>query len=70
MFKGETLRGMLLNAYAFWKMGVIAMWAALVSFLGAGVMLVLAGLGLRHSRRARPTATVFGEHEALNPTTV
>ena len=35
MFKGTTLRGMLLNAYAFWKMGQIALWAAIVSFIGA-----------------------------------
>src|SRR5580704_16884600 len=26
VFKGTTLRGMLLNAYAFWQMGVIALW--------------------------------------------
>jgi len=67
MFKGETLRGMLLNAYAFWKMGVIAMWVAIVSFIGAGVMFLLSGLGVWHSRRARPDATVFGEHERLIP---
>jgi hypothetical protein len=67
MFKGETLRGMLLNAYAFWKMGVIASWAAIVGFVGAGVMMLLSGLGLWHSRRAQPSAVVFGEHERLNP---
>ena len=34
VFKGTTLRGMLLNAYAFWQMGVIALWGAIVSFIG------------------------------------
>jgi len=34
VFKGTTLRGMLLNAYAFWQMGVIALWGAIVSCIG------------------------------------
>ena len=33
-FKGETLRGMLLNAYAFYQMGQIAWIAAIVAFIG------------------------------------
>lgn len=50
-FRGETLRGMLLNAYAFWKMGQVAMIAAWVA-LGTGIaLLVLALLGLFHMRR-------------------
>ncbi|MFL6136565.1 MAG: hypothetical protein ACJ74O_02050 [Frankiaceae bacterium] len=61
MFKGETLRGLLLNAYAFWKIGQIALVAAIVSFVLAGVMLVLTILGLVHLRRVRP------EEEFLAP---
>ena len=49
LFMGTTLRGMLLNAYAFGTLGAIAMWAAIAAFVGAGVMLVLGGLGLRHA---------------------
>lgn len=50
-FRGETLRGLLLNAYAFWKMGQIALYAAWIG-LWAGVALVgLAVLGLFHARR-------------------
>ena len=47
LFQGETLRGLLLNAYAFWTFGNLAMYAAIASFVGAAVMalLVLAGLG-------------------------
>ena len=59
MFKGTTLRGMLLNAYAFWKMGELAFWGAIVSFIGAGLLLILAGLGYAHLRRVSPTAEVF-----------
>ena len=51
MFKGETLRGLLLNAYAFGKMGTIAGIAAIVAFVGGAVILVLAGLGFGHAHR-------------------
>jgi hypothetical protein len=50
-FKGETLRGLLLNAYAFGTMGTIAMYAAWASFIGAAAMTVLALLGFMHLRR-------------------
>jgi hypothetical protein len=50
-FRGETLRGLLLNAYAFWKMGQVALYAAWTA-LGAGSLLVLLSvLGLFHARR-------------------
>ena len=52
VFRGETLRGLLLNAYAFWKIGQIALYAAIAAFIGAAVMLLLSGLGLWHLRRA------------------
>jgi hypothetical protein len=59
MFKGTTLRGLLLNAYAFWKMGELALWGAIVSFIGAGLLLLLSALGFAHLRRVPPTAEVF-----------
>ncbi len=53
MFRGETLRGLLLNAYAFGTIGTIAGIAAIGAFAAAGLMLLLAGLGFWHaSRRA------------------
>jgi len=54
IFRGETLRGLLLNAYAFWKIGQIALYAAIVAFVGAGVFLLLSVLGFVHMRRVRP----------------
>ncbi len=51
VFKGESLRGMLLNAYAFWQLGQIAMISSWVSFLGGLIFLILALLGFAHSRR-------------------
>ena len=59
VFRGETLRGLLLNACAFGKMGTIAGIAAIASFIGAGVMLALGGLGLWHSRRVPPTSAIL-----------
>jgi hypothetical protein len=53
-FKGETLRGLLLNAYAFGTMGQIALYAAIVSFVGAGLLLLMSVLGLVHARRTDP----------------
>ena len=59
-FKGETLRGLLLNAYAFWKMGQIALIAAIAAFAGAAVFLVLAGLGFIHRGRVNPDEEILG----------
>lgn len=70
MFRGETLRGLLLNAYAFGTMGRIAGIAAVVSFIGAAVMLILSGFGLWHSRRVPPTQPAFNsKHEQITPQT-
>jgi hypothetical protein len=63
LFKGETLRGMLLNAYAFWKLGQIAFFAAIAAFVGAGIMLLLTVLGFLHLRRVPVEAEVFVGHE-------
>ena len=50
-FRGTTLRGLLLEAYAFWTFGQIAFWAGVASFVLAGIMAVLVGFGLWHARR-------------------
>ena len=70
MFKGETLRGLLLNGYAFWKMGQIAAIAAVASFIGAAVLLVLAGFGFWHLRRTDPTAELLPRLGARTPAPV
>jgi len=59
LFKGETLRGLLLNAYAFWKLGQIALYAGIAAFAGAAVMLVLTALGFMHLRRVNADQEVF-----------
>lgn len=51
VFQGTSLRGMLLNAYGWWKIGQIALWASITSFILAGVTLLLSALGIRHYRK-------------------
>jgi hypothetical protein len=51
LFRGETLRGMLLNAYAFWQIGQIVKVASYVAYLGGVLFLLLTLLGFRHGRR-------------------
>ena len=51
LFQGTTLRGLLLNAYAFGTVATIAGIGAIVSFVGAAVLLVLSALGFVHARR-------------------
>jgi hypothetical protein len=67
MFRGETLRGLLLNAYAFGTMGTIAGIAAIVAYTGGGLLLILGGLGLLHARRAREEQEVFVGHGSPAP---
>jgi len=51
LFKGETLRGLLLSAFAWATVGKIAGYAAIAAFVAAGVMLVLVLMGLRHHHK-------------------
>src|ERR1700679_2408168 len=50
-FEGTTIRGLLLEAYAFSEFGLIALWAGIAAFVLAGVMALLVGLGLWHARK-------------------
>jgi hypothetical protein len=58
-FRGETLRGLLLNAYAFWKMGQIALIAGIAAFAAAGLLLILSILGYAHLRTVPASAEVM-----------
>jgi hypothetical protein len=59
IFRGETLRGLLLNAYGWWQMGQIMLISAFVAFGAAGLFLILSGLGFWHLRRATPESEVL-----------
>ena len=58
LFMGETLRGLLLYSFAFWQIGLIAMYAAWASVAGGLLMLVLSILGFAHIRRVEADATI------------
>ena len=51
LFQGDALRSMLLTAYAFGTIGMIAQIASVVAFVGGAVLLLLALLGFNHSRK-------------------
>jgi len=58
LFMGNTLRGMLLEAYAFGTMGVIAGYGAIAALAGGIIMLLLSIAGLVHIRRTPESATI------------
>jgi hypothetical protein len=59
VFRGTTLRGMLLNAYGWWQMGQILLISAIVAFCAAGLFLIFSLLGFWHISRATPESEVF-----------
>jgi hypothetical protein len=50
-FQGTTLRGLLLEAYAFSEIGAVMLVGAIASFILAAIMAMLVGLGVWHSAR-------------------
>jgi hypothetical protein len=58
-FTGTTLRGLLLEAYAFSKIGAVMLWGAIASFILAGALAVLVGLGFWHASRTERTAPLL-----------
>ena len=59
VFRGETLRGLLLNAYAFGKIATSMGIAAIGAFAGAALLLILSAMGFVHERRTTPETEVF-----------
>lgn len=59
VFRGTTLRGLLLEAYGFSQFAEIALWAAVASFVLAGVMAVLVTLGFLHARKVPESAELL-----------
>ncbi|GAA2357361.1 hypothetical protein [Dactylosporangium salmoneum] len=55
VFKGETLRGLLLTSYGFSEFGAKAAQAALVAYLAAGLLFLVGAAGLVHALRTPRT---------------
>jgi hypothetical protein len=51
VFQGTTLRGLLLEAYGFSLIALIAFWCAIAAFSLAGIMALMAFFGFLHARR-------------------
>jgi len=52
LFKGETLRAILLNAYGWWTAATIAVYAGYVMIVAGVLFAIGAFLGFRHANRA------------------
>ena len=52
VFKGETLRAILLNAYGWWTVGQITLFAGIGMVVVGLILAVLVALGFRHARTA------------------
>ena len=59
VFKGETLRSMLLNAYGWWKVSQIAFIGSLIAFGLAGLAFLASLAGLTLGRRPEITHEVI-----------
>jgi hypothetical protein len=68
-FQGTTLRGLLLEAYAFSTIGQVMLWGAIASFVMAAVVLLLVGLGFRHARQTAPERQVLAATPKMTPAT-
>jgi hypothetical protein len=69
VFKGETLRSMLLNAYGWWKVSQITYIISLAMF-GLGTLAALSSLfGFARIRRERPGTVVFASAPAVEQIT-
>ena len=56
LFKGETLKAILLNAYGWWVVGQITFFAGFGMVIAGLVLAVLAALGFRHARKVSAKA--------------
>ena len=62
VFKGETLRGLLLTSYGFSEFGVKASQGATVAYLAAGLLVLLSAAGFVHAWRT-PKSVAFAAPE-------
>ena len=69
VFKGETLRSMLLNAYGWWKVSQITYIVSLALFGLGGLALAAGAFGFARIRRERPGALVFSGAPAIEQIT-
>ena len=64
LFKGESLRAMLLNAYGWWTVATIALWAGVAMVIAGLLMGIFSILGFRHAKHARKVVVTTAELSA------
>jgi hypothetical protein len=69
VFKGETLRGVLLTSYGFSEFGRKAGQGALAMYLGAALLLLLSLAGLWHAFRTPASETFAAPEKTKQPAT-
>jgi hypothetical protein len=69
VFRGTTLRSMLLEAYGFWTFAQIALIGAIAAYAAAGLMLILSVLGFAHLRRTGPDKELLAKVARRTPVT-
>ncbi len=69
VFTGTTLRGLLLEAYAFSVIGTIMLWGAIASFIAAAILAVLVVLGFAHARRTAEETELIKPKVSTAPAT-
>jgi hypothetical protein len=68
LFKGETLRSILLNAYGWWTVATIALWAGVAMVIAGALLGILSILGFRHAGKvAGKVSVTTQEHRATSP---
>jgi hypothetical protein len=67
VFKGETLRSMLLNAYGWWKVSQITYICSLVALSFGGLALLGGVFGFAAGRKTRPVAVTAPDIETISP---
>jgi hypothetical protein len=67
VFKGETLRSMLLNAYGWWKVSQITYIASLAALSLGGLALAGGAFGFAVSRKNRPVTVTAPDIETITP---
>ena len=63
-FQGTTLRGLLLEAYAFSIFATLAFWATIVAYTGAFILLILVMFGFWHAE-ATPETKEMLAHRSI-----
>jgi hypothetical protein len=69
VFRGDTLRSMLLNAFGWWKVSQITYIASLIAFGLGGLALLAGSFGIAWSGFRRPAALAIDHttHEVVKP---